>query len=1014
MPIQIRAVSHRLFAGVAVPSPLGIIISISVLVTGLLFQVSAYGAGVLTNSSIKGSVKDSQTGDALPGATILLKGTSLGSSSDLAGDFIIRNVPPGSYTLRATYVGYRSVEVPITVNEGQDLTENLKLEAVAIQGQSVLVTAQASGQNAAINQQLSSMQITNVVSAAKIQELPDANAAESVGRLPGVSLIREGGEASQVVIRGLAPQYNQITIDGVQMGGNVTPNTSYNLLPDTRSPGINDQTALANLSNFGDRSVDLSMVSSNSLGGIEVTKAITPDMDAAVLGGVVNFDLREAQTGVSAFHLLAQGGYNNLKDDYGDYRLGTSGEKRFFDERLGVYADVEVERRNLSANQLGADYNIKTKNFGVTNRTYLYDVTLTDIPRERQRYDGTITMDYKLNDGKIDLMTFYSYGDTKEQDRAETFKLLDQGNSHVYSLTDQETQLTQLTNILDFKKEISSFDIDAKVSHSYSENYLPYNNDYQFQQLSAGYSNVNDENLSPQQIPALANDSLPITQMFSVADANSMTKQRNISASLDLKTNLDFSNWLTSTIKFGGQFQYVTRSYNYEQSDGNIWYSGGNVIQGIENTFPWMIPTIQKYGMIIPLVTDSGYSYKHFFDGSYNMGPAMNVGLLNQMLQVAKKYGTLESWSYNAVASGTSDYSGKEYRSAGYGMATVNFGPDLTLLPGIRYQVLETDYTAPRALSQLGPISRYTYIHKDTTVDVAHGFWLPMVHLRYNPLSWMQIHLAYTNSITYPDVSAITPELQVGTSSVDYHNYLLKPAHSSNYDAILSIYDNTIGLLSIDGFYKHINDLIFSTGTTYVLNASQFPGVPTYALGYSINTSVNDPYAVEVYGAEVDWETHFWYLPGPLSGLVLSANYSRIFSQAKYPYTYIHVISQYPFKADTISTYFTDRLINQPSFVANLAIGYDYRDFSARVSMLYQSNVFEAYNFWPELRSNTDKYLRWDASVKQGLPWLGVQVFFDLYNINGARDITLNNGSNFPSAEDHYGMTADLGIRLQL
>ncbi len=90
-----------------------------------------------------------------------------------------------------------------------------------IEGQTVTVTAQAEGQYQAINEQLNSSSIKNVVSAARIQELPDANAAESVGRLPGVSLIREGGEGSKVVIRGLSPQYNQITIDGIEMASDV-------------------------------------------------------------------------------------------------------------------------------------------------------------------------------------------------------------------------------------------------------------------------------------------------------------------------------------------------------------------------------------------------------------------------------------------------------------------------------------------------------------------------------------------------------------------------------------------------------------------------------------------------------------------------------------------------------------------------------------------------------------------------------------------------------------------------
>ena len=57
---------------------------------------------------------------------------------------------------------------------------------------------------------------------------------------------------------------------------------------------------------------------------------------------------------------------------------------------------------------------------------------------------------------------------------------------------------------------------------------------------------------------------------------------------------------------------------------------------------------------------------------------------------------------------------------------------------------------------------------------------------------------------------------------------------------------------------------------------------------------------------------------------------------------------------------------------------------------------------------------RWDASVKQDLPWYGVQVYLDFNNLNGARDTQINQGANFPSAEEFYRMTADLGLRLKL
>ena len=65
----------------------------------------------------------------------------------------------------------------------------------------------------AINKQLNAKSIVNIVSSDRIQELPDANAAETVARVPGVTIKREGGEGNKVIIRGLSPKYNSITVE---------------------------------------------------------------------------------------------------------------------------------------------------------------------------------------------------------------------------------------------------------------------------------------------------------------------------------------------------------------------------------------------------------------------------------------------------------------------------------------------------------------------------------------------------------------------------------------------------------------------------------------------------------------------------------------------------------------------------------------------------------------------------------------------------------------------------------
>jgi len=218
-------------------------------------------------STVEGILRDAKTREPLAGGNIMLKGTGMGAATDVEGRYRIINVPAGNYTLRATYVGYNTKEQPIVVGGDGATTVNLNLENVTIEGETVTITGQASGQKQAINQQLTSNQIVNVVSAEKIQGLPDANAAESVGRLPGVTVLRYGGEGNTVVIRGLQPKYNKILIDGVQMA-----------------------TAEAD-----DRSTDLSTISSSMLDAIQVSKSVTSDMDADVLGGTVNFSLREAK-----------------------------------------------------------------------------------------------------------------------------------------------------------------------------------------------------------------------------------------------------------------------------------------------------------------------------------------------------------------------------------------------------------------------------------------------------------------------------------------------------------------------------------------------------------------------------------------------------------------------------------------------------------------------------------------------------------------------------------------------
>ncbi|HTY38705.1 MAG TPA: carboxypeptidase-like regulatory domain-containing protein, partial [Bacteroidota bacterium] len=178
----------------------------------LFIAQSALASGV-----IKGKVFDKDTKEGLPGANVVIKGTSVGTATDLNGNYYITNVPPGKFTLQVSYIGYRPKTADISVSNDATVMQDFGLEAAAIEGQVFVVTGQAQGQMQAINQQLTSDKIVSIVSEARIQELPDFNAAQAISRLPGISTLTSSGEANKIVIRGLAPKYNQITIGGISL-----------------------------------------------------------------------------------------------------------------------------------------------------------------------------------------------------------------------------------------------------------------------------------------------------------------------------------------------------------------------------------------------------------------------------------------------------------------------------------------------------------------------------------------------------------------------------------------------------------------------------------------------------------------------------------------------------------------------------------------------------------------------------------------------------------------------------
>jgi outer membrane receptor protein involved in Fe transport len=951
------------------------------------------------SATLSGTVKDTKSGEPLPGANVVLVGTGIGASTDVNGRYTIRGISAGEYMVKVSFVGYQTSESKLAIEASASgtIVKDYRLLPVTLEGETIIIRGQASGQNAAISRQLVALPVMNVVSAAKILELPDMTAADAVGRLPGVALIRVGGEGTQVIIRGMAPQYNQVTIEGVELPTDIPSNNNITSV----------DAASGTLARLGDRAEDLSIISSNMLGGIEVIKAITPDMDATLIGGTINFTLRRAAratplaprnlTWVPSIEFRTEGGYNGLKNTRNDYRLVASFENRSFGEAFGIFLQGSLERRNLSDNTMSASLMLLNKAADYSGLPAISAIVVNDNFRTRERKGVTVVLDYQHDGGEVNLISFYNSGLTRTANR--NIQVPVSGGSAVFGAGYDENSIDMLSNLVILKQDLPWFHFDLKLSQGLSENLDPRALAFYFQQRQALSRPGNYLYVDPEvTMRALTLD--PSRAGYAgLSTKRTITRERMLAGYIDLQREFPITDGMTGSIKIGGMIQ--RRDHGYQYSMG----SGSGDVQSLLRALT--LTGVAARNLSAKTVYDPSYSVGPFLDGVYPAPYAFDVDMLTTLAPVGGS-----GISLDPLASTLNNYDGFETKSAGYAMATLSLGDYLSIVPGLRYQNLTTHYTGFRGMEVTRGVQG-----KDTTVSVPHGLWLPMVHVRYQPTEWLQLRAAYTNTLVYSDYSTLSPRYMISVAGViTYNNFSIKPVTSENLDLVVALHSNEIGLLSFNGFRKRISGLVFFS-TRFLSDLREFPDLPqNTTLLYQLNTYINSTIPVDLYGLETEWQTNFWYLPGFLSGFLLNVNYTHIFSEAKYPKT----IMQYQYEEDgtatrvVADTFYTARLLNQPNDVLNLMLGYDYAGFSARLSFLFQDNIFRNPDWWPQLRTMSGRYGRWDFSVKQELPWAGLQVYVNVNNLNAEDDVTNNTRQSFPVAIDQYGLSAMVGVRVRL
>lgn len=198
----------------------------------------------------------------------------------------------------------------------------------AVEAEDIVVTGFRASLDAALNVKRETTSIVDVIKAEDIAAFPDTNLAESLQRIPGVTIDRDAGEGRQISVRGLGPEFTRVRLNGMEA---------------LATTGGTDSSGGANRS----RGFDFNVFASELFSSITVRKSASAEVEEGSLGATVDLQTgRPFDYDDFAFSVSGQGVWNDLSKDITP-RAAMLISKTFMDGKLGVLASAAYSKRKL-------------------------------------------------------------------------------------------------------------------------------------------------------------------------------------------------------------------------------------------------------------------------------------------------------------------------------------------------------------------------------------------------------------------------------------------------------------------------------------------------------------------------------------------------------------------------------------------------------------------------------------------------------------------------------------------
>lgn len=688
--------------------------------------------------------------------------------------------------------------------------------AGAIDLDRVEVRPQLESQTRAVDLKRSSDAIEDAVSSDAMGVYPDKNVAESLQRLPGVSVTRDQGEGRFVVIRGLDANLNSVSVDGIAIG---TPEDSSRAAP-------------------------LDVIPSDSTERLRVVKSPTPDMPGDAIGGAILVE------SASAFDRDGRSLRGKIEASHQQLSGETSPKAAFnysevFADTFGVAVGVNYQKRSFESDNTEVEYG--TFEGGAKDDLFANSLQRRKYEIERKRIGANLNLDWHPDeDNRYYLRTLYSQFDDAETRQRTIFDFGDEGitalGGNQYRVDDLAADSIQKRMRYRTKKEntfaasvggenrLSGAVVDYKVGYTRTEERVNDEMEARFEYAGDDLSATVDQN---SRVPRIAlSDAGWMDNGTYDFDRMVLSPKRVDDKEHSAQVNLRFDGD-NASYKFGLLGRWRDRDVDTNERELRV---GPDIALS-----DWTTGTPEHRGGTLGqgMSSDAMRRYWAQFGGQYSARPQDAGG--------------------NALTSLEEDYTAREDIFASYAMGTWDIGA-LRIIGGVRVE--NTQFSATGNSVDVASNGR-TYTVTPLTVSRSYSNVLPGLHLRYDAGDAWVLRAAANKTVSRPSFGDIAPRIGLsrGDEEVRIGNPQLDPYESKNIDLSIEKYIGTTGILSLGLFHKAIDGYIVNTVST------TDPAYPDFKVTRVINGN-----KATVKGAEFNWQQQLAFLPAGWDGLLVGAS----------------------------------------------------------------------------------------------------------------------------------------------